>query len=281
MLRATVEQEEQAWWLLLDMRVSAKALFLGGGAYIGAAMTAFQYYTVGQAKDHHDQDRLCDAGVSGISGEISEKQRRDAFDKGALKYDEEIGTDELVMGLPLLRRYLCWSARGRVAEIAAGTGRNFKYYNFDKVSVTACDCSDNMVNVAKQKLSMMDIPKGRATCYVMDAEKLQFEDNTFDTVVDTFGLCSFEDPVRVLKEMQRVCKPGGQILLLEHGKSHYDWLNRILDSNANKHAERWGCIWNRPIEDILQESGLGVTSLSRIHFGTTYIIKGRKTLSDA
>ena len=61
----------------------------------------------------------------------------------------------------------------------------------------------------------------------------KFPAHSFDTVIDAFGLCSHEDPVQVLREASRVCKPGGQILLLEHGKAHtgwlYDWLNRNLD----------------------------------------------------
>lgn len=90
--------------------------------------------------------------------------------------------------------------------------------------------------------------------------------------VDTFGLCSFEDPVKALKEMSRVCKEDGQILLLEHGRSHYDWLNRILDMNSHKHIERWGCIWNRDITKLVEEAGLEVKSSWRFHFGTTYYI---------
>jgi len=90
--------------------------------------------------------------------------------------------------------------------------------------------------------------------------------------VDTFGLCSFDDPVKALNEMRRVCKDDGQILLLEHGRSHYDWLNRVLDVNSQKHTEKWGCIWNRDISEIVEEVGLEVKSSYRVHFGTTYYI---------
>lgn len=50
--------------------------------------------------------------------------------------------------------------------------------------------------------------------------------------VDTFGLCSFEDPAVALKEMQRCCRPGGKVLLLEHGRSSWGWLNTILDAQV-------------------------------------------------
>jgi SAM-dependent methyltransferase len=90
--------------------------------------------------------------------------------------------------------------------------------------------------------------------------------------VDTFGLCSFEDPAAALQEMERVTKDGGEILLIEHGRGHYDWLNNILDRNSHRHTARWGCIWNRDIEGIVREAGLEVKSMSRWHFGTTYVI---------
>ena len=72
--------------------------------------------------------------------------------------------------------------------------------------------------------------------------------------------------------MERVCRPDGQILLLEHGKSDYDWLNRILDNGAMRHAENFGCWWNRDIQKIVQDAGLEIVTLKRYHFGTTYYI---------
>jgi len=107
---------------------------------------------------------------------------------------------------------------------------------------------------------------------VMDARKLDFNENSFDTVIDTFGLCSTGDPIAVLHEMQRVCKPDGRILLLEHGISRHTILNNILNRNAQHHAQHWGCWWNKDIQKIVQESGLKVVEMKRYHFGTTYFI---------
>ena len=56
-------------------------------------------------------------------------------------------------------------------------------------------------------------------------------------------------------------------------KGHYDWINNIIDSGAAHHAEKWGCIWNKDIEGIVEAAGLKVTSNHRVHFGTTYIIE--------
>lgn len=94
----------------------------------------------------------------------------------------------------------------------------------------------------------------------------------FDTVIDTFGLCSHASPVEALKAASSMCKPGGRILLLEHGQAKYDWLNRILDRDAEKHRRQWACEWNRDIAGIVSAAGLTIEMQQRWHFGTTYVI---------
>lgn len=54
--------------------------------------------------------------------------------------------------------------------------------------------------------------------------------------------------------MAAVCKPDGQLLLLEHGRASNDWLNGKLDGGAEKHCAKFGCQWNRPILDIVAEA---------------------------
>jgi methyltransferase OMS1 len=107
---------------------------------------------------------------------------------------------------------------------------------------------------------------------IMKSEDLLYPDDSFDTVMETFGLCSHEDPVLALKEMARVCRKHGTILLLEHGRSHYNWMNGILDRLAPSHAKNWGCWWNRDIQQLLKDSGLQIVEMSTYHFGTTYKI---------
>mmetsp|Transcript_30275 Transcript_30275/g.97606 ORF Transcript_30275/g.97606 Transcript_30275/m.97606 type:complete len:86 (+) Transcript_30275:683-940(+) len=75
--------------------------------------------------------------------------------------------------------------------------------------------------------------------------------------------------------MGRACKDDGRILLLEHGRSHYTWLNNILDANAQRHLTKWGCSWNRDILKVIDDAGLHVDYLARWHFGTTYYVVAR------
>ncbi|EPY42804.1 hypothetical protein AGDE_01119 [Angomonas deanei] len=107
------------------------------------------------------------------------------------------------------------------------------------------------------------------------AEQLPFSDNSFDTVVDMFGLCSYDDPVRALRELSRVCKPGGKLLLIEHGKGHTPRVNSHLDKWAPRHAKTWGCWWNRDIRRIIRLSGLTVEKWESRHFGTSHYIVAR------
>ena len=96
----------------------------------------------------------------------------------------------------------------------------------------------------------------------------------FDTVVQTMGLCSTPDPVRLLRQMGSVLRPEtGRILLLEHGRGNHEWINNKLDYHAPHHADKFGCWWNRDIKQIIDDSGLEVVELKRYHFGTTWWVE--------
>ena len=129
----------------------------------------------------------------------------------------------------------------------------------------------------------------QATFEVQTAESLPYPDSSYDTVVDTFGLCSVESPSAALAEMIRVCRPGGKILLLEHGRSGY-WtaLDMLLDKYSVRHAERWGCWWNRDVagivasqcitgsetensKDISQQALAVIEEATTHHLGTTQV----------
>ncbi|KAF1336148.1 putative methyltransferase, partial [Globisporangium splendens] len=225
-----------------------------GGAAIYVGTTAVAYLTFYEPK----QDASAPA--------VDDARRLQVFNANATQYDKDVNFDEALTGISLMRRFLLRSATGRCLEVAAGTGRNLAYYPRD-VALTLTDFSDGMLKqvpeAAKTHLKSCEL-------HVMSAGALQFESDAFDTVVDTFGLCSMDDPVAALKEMQRVC--SGKILLLEHGRSHYAWLSGILDKFAALHAQRWGCHWNRDILALVEQAGLEIETVHRFHFGTTYYI---------
>ncbi|KAG0249715.1 hypothetical protein BG011_009004 [Mortierella polycephala] len=106
----------------------------------------------------------------------------------------------------------------------------------------------------------------------MNAAAIPYPDQSFDTVVDTFGLCSFENPVQVLTEMKRVLRPGGKLLLLEHGNSNWQFMKDLQAKQLDRHVHKYGCYWNREIEELVQEAGLRVVEQERSQLGTVYFL---------
>ena len=110
----------------------------------------------------------------------------------------------------------------------------------------------------------------------MDVQHLEFEDDTFDTVVSAFVFCSVPDPVRGLMEVERVCKPGGKVVLLEHVLS----ANRILGwlmNLANPLVVRVvGANINRRTVENVSQSALVVEQVTELWAGIFKLIEARK-----
>ena len=88
-------------------------------------------------------------------------------------------------------------------------------------------------------------------------------------------------PCCCLQEAARACKPDGRILLIEHGRSTYDYLNNLLDDSAAQHKAKWGCEWNRDINEIVAAAGLEIIAKQRWHFGTTYVYTAKPRVQEA
>ncbi|CUS14851.1 unnamed protein product [Tuber aestivum] len=198
----------------------------------------------------------------------------------ASEYDTSIWFSELTMGLPLLRRALARRAHGHVLEASVGTGRNAAYYDMDKcASVTVVDSSLEMLTVARAAFASRHPRSGtRVRCVHMDAAAPLPPPPTpaggkYDVAIQSMGICSHEDPIALLRNLARSVKSGsegGRIVLLEHGRSRFEWINDLLDRLAWGHARRWGCWWNRDIGELVERSGLKLLEVRRYHFGTTW-----------
>ncbi|RDH34501.1 methyltransferase domain-domain-containing protein [Aspergillus welwitschiae] len=229
----------------------------------------------------------------------------DRYNHTARTFDADVELSEKVMRMGSKRADLISRARGDVLEVSCGTGRNLQYYELGQRrgldskgragvhgcrSVTFVDLSPEMVEITKAKFAKQfpehEVP---VNFEVQDAAGVprrpvdpsrKGDEGYYDTVVQTMGLCSMPDPVGTLRHLGTVVEPNkGEILLLEHGRSHYDWLNRILDNLASAHADRHGCWWNRDIGKIVRDSGLEVVEEKRWHFGTTwkYVLRPART----
>lgn len=173
--------------------------------------------------------------------------------------------------------------KGDVLEVSTGTGRNFEYYKPDKVSsVTFTDKNEAMLEEAESKFKEY---KSQFKAAFQQRKIDEQPVGRYDTVVDTFGLCSCGDPEKALISLAESCKESDEsrILLLEHGRSHYEWLNRILDSNVDRHVKQWGCWWNRDLMGLFErekvKEKLEIVKAYRWHLGTTCYIVAKPKIS--
>lgn len=103
--------------------------------------------------------------------------------------------------------------KGNILEIGIGTGKSIEFYNKD-AEVVGIDFSGKMLEKAREKL--IKSGKKNITLKQMDAENLNFKDNSFDYVITSCVFCSVPNPVKGLKEIKRVLKPTGELVMLEH-----------------------------------------------------------------
>ncbi|MGH7825393.1 MAG: class I SAM-dependent methyltransferase [Candidatus Binatia bacterium] len=201
--------------------------------------------------------------VNLTSREISEK-----YNRFARWYDWVEGVPEL-LGLGKLRRELLRHASGSMLEVAVGTGKNFPYYP-PGCRITAMDVSSEMLNVARERAATLSIDTSFS---LADAESLPFRDHCFDTVVSSLSACTFPNPAGAFREMARVCRTDGKILLLEHGRSDRERLGRWQDRHADKFARPLGCHWNREPLELSRKAGLKVNKARRVFFGIFHEIE--------
>jgi ubiquinone/menaquinone biosynthesis C-methylase UbiE len=113
-----------------------------------------------------------------------------------------------------------------ILEVGVGTGKSFDYYPTN-ARMTAIDFSEKMLNQAKNKRRRHN-HNTVIEMEVMDVQSLAYADNSFDTITASFVFCSVPLPMKGLQELYRVCKPGGQVLLLEHVLSSNPIMARMM-----------------------------------------------------
>ncbi|SFR92305.1 Ubiquinone/menaquinone biosynthesis C-methylase UbiE [Halomicrobium zhouii] len=171
------------------------------------------------------------------------------------------------------RERLFSRADGRVLDVACGTGINFRYLP-DGVELAGVDLSEAMLSAARDQATDLglDVDLRRA-----DAADLPYPDDSFDTVISSLSTCTFPEPIAVLREMDRVCRPDGRILLLEHGRSSLGPVARFQDWWAPRHFEKMGCRWNQEPADLVAEAGFDSFEVRKRFLGIITMLKVRPT----
>ncbi|KAG5925696.1 hypothetical protein E4U42_004050 [Claviceps africana] len=294
----------QSLWQRSWLPLSGAALLAGFlGFYIvgTAAATLQEPCPCGSSRPHerrHD-DTTPTGRPPALTGDNAEQFDRELdfpeWWMGITKLRRRLGEQarghvlELAMGTGRNLQHYNWDG-------LAGTG----IANRGITSFTGLDISVDMLDVARKRLARTVPPLRHAEPVVQKAAmadhtggQLAFLNNRlrlvhsdahhalpaaetapssttrYDTIIQTFGLCSVSDPVTVLCNLASVLQPNtGRIVLLEHGKGWFGLVNGLLDRNARRHFDKYGCWWNRDIEALVDEAvqrtpGLEVVRLAR------------------
>lgn len=161
------------------------------------------------------------------------------------------------------RRDLLAGAYGDVMEAGVGTGANLSFYPNNIQSLIGVDFSSDMLKYAKQKASQLNASY-KMELIEGDIQELPFPDNSFDTVVSTCVFCSVPDPIVGLEELRRVCKPDGQILMLEHMRSENQAAGLVMDILNPITVGMWGANINRETMANIKSAGLSVVVEERL-----------------
>lgn len=156
------------------------------------------------------------------------------------------------------------SARGRVLEVGVGSGLNLSHYDPDRVEeIVAIDPSEALLALARERVEQV---RARVRLELGSAESIDAPDASFDSVVVTYSLCSIPDAARALDEIARVLRPGGQLLVSEHGlapdRGPRAWQRR-LDPVWSRLGG--GCHLDRPMRELIERAGFDVSSLSEMY----------------
>jgi ubiquinone/menaquinone biosynthesis C-methylase UbiE/predicted ester cyclase len=200
----------------------------------------------------------------------TERIRR-IFDKQAPKYDKSMSRFERLL-FAGNREWVCQRAEGEVLDLAAGTARNLPYYRAE-TKLTGVELSSEMAELGRKRAKEL----GREFEMVVgDATELPFPDESFDTVVCTYGLCTIPDDAAAVREAKRVLRPGGRILLAEHVRSPNPvvrTIQRVLEPLAHRFGGDH--LLREPLDHLVAE-GFGVDDVKRSKAGWVELVAAHK-----
>lgn len=182
----------------------------------------------------------------------------DRYDRIARFYDAFEAPMDLLGGRRRRARTIS-AASGRTLEVGVGTGRNLGLYP-PGVELTGIDISPNMLARAQRRAERLGRPD---RLEVADVEELPFDDASFDTVTATCVFCSVPDPVAGLRELARVVRPDGQVLLLEHVRPRNRVLGWLFDRLSPLSQRIFGPAINRRTEANVAMADLDIIHVRR------------------
>jgi ubiquinone/menaquinone biosynthesis C-methylase UbiE len=159
-----------------------------------------------------------------------------------------------------LRSRVAGEATGRVLEIGAGTGFNFPHYT-EAAEVVATEPDPYMLHKAEPRAAEHGVDLRAAP-----AEHLPFPDGFFDTVVSTGVLCSVDDPVKALREVHRVLRPGGSLRFSEHTRAERPGRRTMQRAFDPVHYRLFRCHIGRDTLRLMEEGGFEIAELEHLRY---------------
>jgi ubiquinone/menaquinone biosynthesis C-methylase UbiE len=184
---------------------------------------------------------------------------RAIYDARAASYDRSVGFGERML-LGDLRRRFGAELRGETLEIAVGSGLNLPHYASAVTRAVGVDLSGGMLAQAAVRARKLG---RRIELLQMDAQRLAFADAAFDTVAISLALCTVPDPAAALREIARVCRPSGRVVLLEHVLSPFRPVAALERLVSPLQARALGCHLDRESIELARRSGFTILSERR------------------
>jgi ubiquinone/menaquinone biosynthesis C-methylase UbiE len=210
--------------------------------------------------------------AQGLAVDKATERIRRTYDRASLWYDLQEWLPERIAFRRWRRQLWTLVPDGRVLEVGVGTGRNIPCYH-DGLEVTAIDFSPRMLRRAETRAKRDGINVSLA---LMDAQALDFQDSTFDSVVSTFVFCSVPDPIIGLQEIRRVLKPGGRVYLLEHVLSRARVLRWFMQRINGVWRAMSGANINRDTVANVEQAGLRVVEVRDLAADVVKLILAKK-----
>lgn len=163
-------------------------------------------------------------------------------------------------------------AHGRVLEAGVGSGVNLPLYTAACSEVVGIDPSLAMLHKAARRVNKARVP---IFLYEMDVQALEFPAASFDTVVATCVFCAMADPLKGLKEISRVCRPDGTIILVEYTRSSQGWLGKIMDWLNPVTVRLLGNHINHPTVPLVLQAGIEIRQVENLFGDVVKLIVGQ------
>ena len=178
-----------------------------------------------------------------------------------------------------LRQRVCEGLAGEVVEIGFGSGLNVPYYPEAVTRVAAVEPADLGWKLAQKRLRSARVPVERSG---LDGQSLPFPDDSFDTALSTWTMCTIPDVGRALAEVRRVLKPGGTLRFVEHGLAPDEgvqrWQHRLEPVQKRLFG---GCHLTRRVPDMLTAAGFEIVELDQFYEDSAPKVVGAESLGVA